>query len=125
MSEVRIEPGEQHVEVVVDGVKVADSHKPTILFETGLPPRYYLPLDDVQTDLLRPSEKETQCPYKGTANYWSLEIDGRAYEDFFWTYPNPIPESQKIAGLVAFYNEKVDLYVDGELQARPTTKFSR
>ena len=111
------------VEIVVDGVKVAESHKPTILFETGLPPRYYVPLTDVRTELLIPSQKQTHCPYKGTANYYSLEVDGKIHEDFVWIYRSPLPESHKIAGLLAFFNEKVDLYVDGELQERPQTKF--
>jgi uncharacterized protein (DUF427 family) len=114
----------RRVEVVIDGVKVAASNKPTILFETRLPPRYYLPLSDVRFDLFRPSTKETSCPYKGTANYFSIEVNGELYEDFVWIYRTPLPESQKIAGLVAFYNEKVDLYVDGELKVRPKTKFS-
>ncbi len=113
----------RHVEVVVDGVKVADSTHPHVLFETGLPPRYYLPLADVRMDLLRPSSRQTQCPYKGTATYWSLEVGGTTHDDFVWTYRAPLPESQKIAGLVCFYNERVDLYVDGELQERPRTKF--
>lgn len=114
----------RHVEVVVDGVKVADSHRPTILFETSLPPRYYLPLTDVRTDLLIPSDTTTQCPYKGTAAYWSLRLPEREIPDAVWTYRTPLPESQKVAGLVAFYNERVDLYVDGELQRRPRTAFS-
>ena len=114
----------RHVEVVVDDVKVADTSKPTILFETGLPPRYYMPLSHVRSDLLEPSATQTHCPYKGTANYWSINVGGRKLADFVWTYRSPFPESQKIAGLVAFYNEKVDLYVDGELQPRPKTKFS-
>jgi uncharacterized protein (DUF427 family) len=75
-------------------------------------------------DLLEPSKKQTRCPYKGTANYWSLETDGIRYDDFVWTYRVPTAESQKIAGLVAFYNEKVDIYLDGVLQDRPRTKFS-
>jgi uncharacterized protein (DUF427 family) len=114
----------RHVQVVVDGVKVADSHRPVILFETGLPPRFYLPLSDLRMDLLRPSDSHTHCPYKGIATYWSLEIGARRYEDAVWSYRTPLPESQKIAGLAAFYNERVDLYVDGELQERPRTKFS-
>ena len=113
----------RHVEVVVDGVTVADSRRPLILFETGLPPRYYLPMTDLRTDLLRPSNSETRCPYKGTATYWSLQVGDRVYEDFVWTYRSPVAESQKIAGLLCFYNEKVDLYVDGILQERPHTKF--
>ena len=113
----------RHVEIVVDGVKVAETDKPTILFETGLPPRYYLPLSDVRAGLLIRSQKQTHCPYKGTANYYSLRVDGKIHEDFVWIYRSPLPESQKIAGLVAFFNEKVDLYVDGELQNRPQTNF--
>ena len=114
----------RHVQVVVDGVKVAESTRPVILFETHLPPRYYLPLSDLRMDLLTPSRSHTHCPYKGTATYWHLDVGGRRYEDFVWCYRTPLPESQKIAGLAAFYNEKVDLSVDGEFQERPRTKFS-
>jgi uncharacterized protein (DUF427 family) len=123
-TRVDILASSRHVEVVIDGVKVADSNKPTILFETRLPPRFYLPISDLRMDLLRPTPTTTRCPYKGSANYWSVEVDDKTYDDLAWTYRTPLPESQKIAGLVAFYNEKVDLYVDGELQRRPRTKFS-
>jgi len=113
----------RHVQISVDGVTVADSARPTILFETGLPPRYYLPLTDIRMDLLQPSETHTHCPYKGEASYWSLELDGSSRQDFVWTYRSPLAESQKVAGLACFYNEKVDLRIDGELQERPKTKF--
>ena len=85
-----------------------------ILFETGIPPRYYLPQTDVRQDLLRPSSTQTRCPYKGTAEYYSVEVDGKTHADLVWTYRSPLPESVKIAGLVCFYDERVDLYVDGE-----------
>lgn len=114
----------RHVEVVVNGVKVADSHQPRLLFETGLPTRYYLPKTDVRMDLLTPTDLETHCPYKGTANYYSVEADSEVFENLVWWYKHPIPESAKIAGYVAFYNEKVDIYVDGQLQERPKRKFS-
>jgi uncharacterized protein (DUF427 family) len=114
----------RHVEVVVNGVKIADTHKPTLLFETGLPTRYYLPKVDVRTDLLTPTDSQSGCPYKGFARYWSVDADGKTLEDLAWSYPTPLPESTKIAGLVSFYNEKVDLIVDGERQERPKTKFS-
>jgi uncharacterized protein (DUF427 family) len=114
----------RHVEVVIDGEKVAESSNPTILFETGLPPRFYIPIADVRTSLLKPSKTETHCPYKGTASHWSVVVEDKVHNDLVWTYRNPLPESQKIAGLLAFYNEKVDLYVDGELQESPKTKFS-
>ena len=123
-TRVDILASSRHVQVEVDGVLVADSRSPRILFETGLPPRYYLPLQDVRMDLMRRSEARTGCPYKGSASYFHLELGGRRYEDFAWIYRYPFPESQKIAGLVAFYNEKVDLRVDGVLQQRPHTKFS-
>ena len=114
----------RQVRVEVDGVTVAQSDQPRILFETGLPPRYYLPLSDLRLDLLKSSDHESHCPYKGTANYWSLDVNGKTYKNFVWIYRAPLPESQKIAGLACFYNEKVDLYLDGELQERPRTHFS-
>jgi uncharacterized protein (DUF427 family) len=103
----------RHVRVELDSVTVAESRSPRILFETGLPPRFYLPLPDLRHDLLRPSATLTQCPYKGTAEYWSVEVDGTRHEDLVWIYRTPLPESQKIAGLACFYNERVDLFVDG------------
>jgi uncharacterized protein (DUF427 family) len=112
------------VRVELDGVLIAESTRPTILFETGLPPRYYLPLSDVRMDLLEPSPTRTLCPYKGWASYWHLVVDGRRYEDFVWTYRTPLPESHPIIGLACFYNEKVDLVVDGQRVARPKTKFA-
>lgn len=114
----------RHVVVQVDGVTVADSHQPRILFETGLPPRYYLPLPDVRMDLLRPSDTQTHCPYKGTASYWTLDTGKGVHPDVVWIYRSPLPESQKVTGLACFYNEKVDLVVDGEALERPRTPFS-
>lgn len=121
---VDVLPSSRHVRVVVDAVTVAESRKPTLLFETGLPTRYYLPVADVRTDLLRPSDSVTGCPYKGNASWWSLEVDGNVYDDLVWMYRLPTAESQRIAGLMAFYDERVDLYVDGELQPRPDSPFA-
>jgi uncharacterized protein (DUF427 family) len=114
----------RHVEVIINGVTVADSTHPTVLFETGLPPRYYLPKVDVRLDLLRESPRTSACPYKGFARYWSVDAGTGIAEDVVWSYPTPLPESEPVAGLVCFYNEKVDLRVDGELQDRPKTPFS-
>src|SRR6266511_137053 len=108
----------RHVRVELDGVTLADSRSPRILFETGLPPRYYLPMTDVRLDLLRPSDRQTRCPYKGTAGYFSVQVGERLHEDLVWIYRTPLPESRKIAGLVCFYTERVDLFVDGVLQPR-------
>jgi uncharacterized protein (DUF427 family) len=114
----------RHVRIEVDGVTVAESTQPRILFETSLPPRYYIPLTDVRLDLLRPSDTQSHCPYKGTASYWSVDAGEGVHEDIVWMYRTPLPESQKVAGLACLYNEKVDLYLDGELQERPRTHFS-
>ncbi len=123
-TRVDILASSQHVRVEVAGVTVADSRQPRILFETGLPPRRYLPLTDVRLDLLRPSATQSHCPYKGTAAYWSVAAGGQLHPDIVWIYRTPLPESQKVAGLACFYDEKVDVYLDGELQPRPRTHFS-
>ena len=83
-----------------------------------------MPKTDVRMDLLTATDTSTACPYKGTARYWSATVDGKTYDDIVWGYDSPLPESQKVTGLVSFYNEKVDVYVDEELDGRPKTKFS-
>jgi uncharacterized protein (DUF427 family) len=123
-TRVDILASSRHVRIEIDGVTIADSRQPRILFETGLPPRHYLPLSDLRMDLLRPSPAETHCPYKGTARYWSVDTGRTVHEDIVWIYRSPLPESQKITGLACFYDEKVDVYLDGELQERPVTHFS-
>ncbi|MRH90337.1 DUF427 domain-containing protein [Nocardia sp. SYP-A9097] len=114
----------RHIRVEVAGQTVAESHNPRILFETGLPARYYLPLTDIRLDLLQHSGTRTMCPYKGNAEYWSLKLGEDLYPDLVWIYRTPVPESQKIAGFASFYNEKVDIYVDGVLESRPQSPFS-
>jgi uncharacterized protein (DUF427 family) len=123
-TRVDILPSSRHVRVEVQGVTVAESASPRLLFETGLPVRYYLPKTHVRMELLAPSDSVSHCPYKGQAEWWSVRVGDGPREDLAWSYRTPLPESQKIAGLVAFYNEKVDIYVDGVLQERPHTKFS-
>lgn len=113
----------RHAQVIVNGETVADSRRPTLVFETGLPTRYYLPKADIRLDLLRPSDTQTRCPYKGIARHWSAEVNGKAV-DVAWSYPTTIPEAPKLAELVAFYNERVDLIVDGVGQTRPSTPWS-
>ena len=108
----------------VGGEVVAESTRPTVIFETGLPPRYYLPADDVRPELLEPSETRTGCAYKGFASYWSVRPGDTFEEDLVWSYPAPIPETPKIENLLAFYNEKTDIVVDGVPQERPVTKWS-
>ncbi len=121
---VDAQPSSRHVVVEVDGVVVADSHRPTILYETGLPPRYYLPPEDVGMAHLTPTATSSGCPYKGVARYWTVTVDGTEYPDLAWGYDEPLPESAPVRGLICFYNEKVDLVIDGVRLASPTTKFS-
>lgn len=113
----------RHVRIEIDGTTVADTTRPTLLFETGLPVRYYLPKTDVRLDLLEASDHLTQCPYKGTAEYWAVVVGGRRHENIVWSYPFPARESVPIAGLMCFYDERVDVYVDDEKQERPRTAF--
>jgi uncharacterized protein (DUF427 family) len=121
---VDVMPSSRDVKVIVDGETVAETTRPYLLFETGLPTRYYIPRTDVRFDLLEPSQTTTQCPYKGRAEYWSVRIGGTRYPDLVWSYAFPIPECPKIAQLMAFFNEKVDIVVDGELQQRPVSPWS-
>jgi uncharacterized protein (DUF427 family) len=113
---ITITPAELHVEVSLGGQKLAESDRPILLEETGLPTRYYLPRDDVRTDLLRPTDTATHCPYKGDASYWSAQVGGETYEDVVWSYETPIPQAEGITGLMCFYPERVELTVSGERQ---------
>ncbi|MEV0224809.1 DUF427 domain-containing protein [Streptomyces sp. NPDC050704] len=116
-------PSTRHVQVRIDGSLVADTHRPILLFETHLPVRYYIPREDVRLDLLTPADHETRCPYKGVATeYWSWEGND-PLTNIVWSYPDPLPAVSNIKNLVAFYNEAVDLIVDGEHLERPVTEF--
>jgi uncharacterized protein (DUF427 family) len=121
---VDVRESSRYVRVVLDGETVADTHRPWLLFETGHPTRYYIPPEDVRMDLLKPSETRTLCAYKGEAHYWSVSVGGEDYEDIAWSYPDPLPDNQRIRDLVCFFNEHLDIYVDGEVAERPTTQWS-
>ncbi len=117
-------PSSRHVVVKLGSEVIADSRNPTILFETGLPARYYLPPDDVRLDLLTPTDTSTGCPYKGVARYWSVAAAGKEHIDIAWGYDDPLPESAPVKGLICFYNERVDLEIDGQAVAQPESPFS-
>lgn len=121
---VDILPTSRHVRVELHGVVLADSPRALVLFETGLPARWYIPKTDVRMDLLVATDMTSQCPYKGEAQYWSANVGGASEENLAWSYSTPLSESQRIAGRVAFFDERVDLFVDGERQERPKTRFS-
>ncbi|MEU0674706.1 DUF427 domain-containing protein [Streptomyces sp. NPDC006172] len=108
------------VRVEADGVVLADAPHCVKLFETGLPTRYYLDRAHVDFTRLRRSDTVTRCPYKGTtSDYWSFDGEALTHEDIAWAYDFPTPAVAGIAGMVAFYNERVDLRVDGTLLPRP------
>jgi uncharacterized protein (DUF427 family) len=114
----------KHVRVEIDGQVVADTYRPVLLYETGLPTRYYIPKQDVRMDLLEATPTHSHCPYKGIASYWSVQLGNRVAKDIVWSYPTPIPECTRIENLMSFYNEHVDIYVDDVAQERPRSPFS-
>jgi uncharacterized protein (DUF427 family) len=112
------------VRVELAGEVLAESERPRVLFETMLPERFYLPPEDVRFDLLTPTDSATSCAYKGTARYWSYAAAGDLGVDICWQYPEPLDDADKIRGMVAFFNERVDLTVDGEPRERPVSPWS-
>ncbi|WP_328557644.1 DUF427 domain-containing protein [Streptomyces sp. NBC_00358] len=118
-------PSSRHVRVEIDGTLVADTRRPVLLFETGLPTRFYVPREDVRLELFVPTDHHTGCPYKGTAEYWSWRGTAGVPRNIVWSYPQPLPAVGAIRDLLAFYNEAVDITVDGESLARPVTPFTR
>ena len=108
----------RHVKISLDGVKLADTRRPTIVYETGAPVRYYVPKTDIRMEFLEPTNKRTGCAYKGSARYWSVSTEKTKHEDIAWSYATPIADCAKIAGLVAFYNERVEIVIDGVPEER-------
>jgi uncharacterized protein (DUF427 family) len=115
---ITITPAGRRIEVSVDGQKLAESVRALRLDETGLPPRYYFPREDVRTDLLRPTSSATTCPFKGEASYWSAQVGDKVFEDLVWSYQTPVSGAEQIAGLMCFYSDRVELTVgDGHKAA--------
>ncbi|CAI6090220.1 hypothetical protein V2G26_006272 [Clonostachys chloroleuca] len=120
---IDILPSQRPIEVKVSGQTVAKSNFAMHLFETGLPTRYYLPLSAVDQTVLRKSQLVTKCPYKGEAEYYHIVINGKEQQNLVWYYRLPTHESAAVAGMVCFYNEKVDISLDGKPLERPKTIF--
>jgi len=115
----------RHVKVELDGIVLADTRSSLMLFETGLPTRYYIDRTDVDLSHLEPSKTESVCPYKGvTSGYWSAKVGEAVYEDIAWAYDYPLREVGPIAGMIAFYNEKVDISIDDVRLPKPHTIFA-
>jgi uncharacterized protein (DUF427 family) len=106
------------IKVALDGVTLAETSNLLFLLETSLRTRYYLSPTSVKWEYLTKSDTETYCPYKGKANYYNVVIDGKEYKDLVWYYVYPTAESALVAGHLCFYNEKVDIWVDGVQEKR-------
>jgi len=108
---VDLRDSSRRVQVSVGGKTIADTTRATILFETGLPPRYYIPVDDISGEYLQPVTTHTICPYKGEASYYDVVVDGKRVEDAAWYYPTPERMLESIMGKLAFYNEHDDITI--------------
>jgi uncharacterized protein (DUF427 family) len=113
----------RHVRLELDGQVLADSARPMLLFETMLPVRYYLAREDIRA-ALTPSDTRTYCAYKGQASYWSVTVGGQVSPDIAWTYQAPLHDAAQVSGRVAFFDERIDLVVDGERKERPITPWT-
>jgi uncharacterized protein (DUF427 family) len=113
----------RRVRIELGGELLAESSRPVLLFETMLPTRYYLPREDVRIEML-PSTTTTVCAYKGRALYWSPVVAGRALPDLAWSYPAPLHEADHVRDRIAFFDEKVDVFLDGQARSRPATPWS-
>ncbi|HEX3925378.1 MAG TPA: DUF427 domain-containing protein [Streptosporangiaceae bacterium] len=111
---ITINPASDHVEITLDGEKLAVSDRPVLLDETGLPTRYYLPKEDVRTELLAATDHSTHCPFKGDASYWSAQVGGETHENLVWSYETPIPQAEGITGLMSFWPGRAEVTVNGE-----------
>ena len=116
-------PSSRQVRLELDGQVLAVSSRPVLLFETLLPMRYYLPRADVTAELV-PSPTKTWCAYKGQASYFSASVGGRLVPDIAWTYPDPQHDAARVRDLIAFFDERIDVILDGERRARPVTPWS-
>ena len=119
-------PSSRRVSVTFNGREIANSRRGVFLFETGLPTRHYLPLDDIDQTCLEPSDHRTQCPYKGEAHYYHVTVGEKRHKNLAWYYPEPVHEAARIKGLICLAGEYVDeVAVDGIAQPRPVTSFSK
>ncbi|HWX09828.1 MAG TPA: DUF427 domain-containing protein [Gaiellaceae bacterium] len=124
-ARIDVYPTSRRIRVSLDGELLADTVRAKALFESNLPTRWYLPQDDVRLELLEPSSTLTRCAYKGQASYWHVRIGDELHEDLAWTYHEPQHDAEPARDLIAFYNERVDIEVDGQPHERPMTQWSR
>jgi uncharacterized protein (DUF427 family) len=110
-KKITLEPHRGIVEVTVDGHRIARSGSAVILRESNYPPVPYLPLGDVDAGAIRHSAHSSHCPFKGKASYWDIVVGERVIDNAMWSYETPYDEMLEIAGLVAFYPNKVTVRI--------------
>ncbi len=114
----------RRVTVAVDGVVLADSTRARLLFETHLPTRTYFPREDVRQDALVPSDTTSTCAYKGPARYWSAHVDDQLLRNLAWSIEQPLSDGVEVTDRIAFFDERVDVTVDGKPRPRPVSPWS-
>ena len=115
----------RRIVVSIDGITIADSSATVGMLETGLPVRHYFPRADVRMDLLDATTTETVCPFKGQASYWTVRAGEAEHRDVAWSYERPVEKAERLTDRICFYDERVDIAIDGEAQERPETPWSR
>jgi uncharacterized protein (DUF427 family) len=121
---VDVRRSSRHVRISLDGHLLAESTRPTLVFETSLPIRFYLPREDLRAEAIA-SDRRTACAYKGEANYWSFPALGDDGRDLAWSYEHPVADATQLTGLVAFFDDLVDVELDGEPRRRPDSPIAR
>jgi uncharacterized protein (DUF427 family) len=124
-ARIDVYPTSRHIRILLDGEVLADTVRAKALFESNLPTRWYIPPDDVRTDLLETSGTRTRCAYKGSASHFHARIGDTVHEDVAWTYADPQHDADQVRDSISFYNERVDVEVDGTLEERPDTQWRR
>jgi len=121
---IEVDDDAHAVRISLRGSVLAESTRAKVLRERGLPPRRYLPPEDVRMELLEPSETTSECPFKGVASYWHVRVGDELHQDVVWSYLDAEQEGEPVRGLFAFFDERVDVDLDGERQDRPLTRWS-
>ena len=124
-TRIDVRQSSAHIFVQFNNTVIADTKRPRMLMETGLPIRYYIPEEDVNWDCLFPIEKTTVCPYKGRSKYWSIKVGEDEAPATAWSYPDPLQDAERVKGTVCFYQEKLTVFVDEQPQEQAPTYFTK
>lgn len=124
-TRVDVRASSRRISVYAGETAVAITDRPRLLFETGLPVRYYIPWDDIRSEVMTASPSESVCCYKGRARYWHIDTPAGRYPDAAWEYAEPLQDGERIRSCVCFYQTALSLYIDGVLENRAPRYFTR